>query len=363
MFRWFYNLPEVAQATIVAALIGATVAVTVAMITIAVKDYLFPILAEKRSATKLRRATFGKYGNPLIVSCIALLYRLKEILDNRGHFLQSTAPPNPFNEYKRVSTLYRLCNLLGWLRASNIELSYIQVKSNSHFLPIHLAMQNIEKTLADGHHVERSKTDELIKIINFTFSKDQINTLSYQIEIIVHRHYQGGGVSSAKDLTEEQQYKLVREIVDFLCSVSENSQLDETTLRSMVAPCIREISSIETYIYRDWQHALGDMMIRETSREIRKYEVIGFKEFEELYSNNQPEIQKWIARVKRLFDDLDVSKNDRFDNRRQQLVGLYDATYNLLKAISKIKTSSIDIAEKALKDLPYTMDPKKLKKK
>ena len=113
MFHWFVKLPDAAQATIIGALVGSAIAALVAIFTIMVKDYLIPVLAEKREASRTRRLTFKKYANPLIVCSIALLYRLKEVFSNRGQFLLADAPRNEFNRYKYVSTVYRLCALLG----------------------------------------------------------------------------------------------------------------------------------------------------------------------------------------------------------------------------------------------------------
>lgn len=358
MFEWFSKLPDTAKASIVAAFVGAGIAAIIALMTIGLKDYILPLLTETRAAKKLRKYTFGKYGNPLIVSSVSLLYRLKEILDNRGYFLHPNAAKNPFNEYKRISTLYRLCALLGWLRASALELSYVQVGNNKHFQRIQNAMQEVERSLADGHHVEKSRIEEVAKLLGFNLAKKQIGDLGYRTEIIMHRYCEAGNVSLANRLAAEQQYQLVKEIADFLSEYMNKPFVEDGLLRSKIDLCIREMSRIETYLYRDWQYAIGDFMIRATNNESRKYEVVGYKEFEEMYNSTEEDTQKWIKRVRRLFDDLDTTIKERFDNRTEQLYGLYAATYKLLQAVSTIKTSNINIAKKAFEDLSIIMKSK-----
>lgn len=112
------------------------------------------------------------------------------------------------------------------------------------------------------------------------------------------------------------------------------------------------MSRIEAWIFRDWQSAFGDMMIKKVTNDTnRKFEIIGYKEFEQIFFSEDPENKKWIERINRLFKNLDVSIEDRFDSRTQQFKNIYSASYKLIVACSKVKTSNIDFTSDALENL------------
>ena len=88
-------------------------------------------------------------------------------------------------------------------------------------------------------------------------------------------------------------------------------------------------------------------MIKKASGETeRKYEIIGFKEFEKLYFSEEPEDKKWIGWIDRLFKNMDVSIDDRFDARTHQFKNIYNAAYGILEAYSKIKQVTLIFLKK-----------------
>lgn len=48
---------------------------------------------------------------------------------------------------------------------------------------------------------------------------------------------------------------------------------------------------------------------------------------------------------------MDITVKDHYDSRIQQFRNIYKATYELLKAYSKVKSGTIDITKKVLEDL------------
>lgn len=153
-------------------------------------------------------------------------------------------------------------------------------------------------------------------------------------------------------LSDEAKKDLAKTVSDLICTTINCSKIDKEIVNETVKTTVREMSRVEAWIFRDWQSALGDMMIKKASTDTdRKFEVIGFKEFERLYLSQDVEDRKWIERIDRLFKNLDVSIADRFDARTLQFKNIYKATYGLLEAYSKVKTSEIDLTGDALKNL------------
>jgi hypothetical protein len=343
------NLPEAAIGSVIAAAIAATITV----ITLLTKDYWFPILTEKRTVKTKRKSTFEKYANPIVLSSISLLYRMKEIF-HRGHFLSDSAPKNFYNDYKYTSTVYRLLVLMGWIRASKIELSHIEVEKNDDYKLIEKALFNFEKSLADGEHVERSIVEQLTDIWRLNIDKvsdEVLGRLGTEIENTVDKFCFNENVEIAQMLSYEAQKELAKTICDLICLKIKHSKIDVEIINEHLKTSIKEMSRVESWIFRDWQSAFGDMMIVKSIGQERKYDVIGFKEFEQLYHSDDPENRKWINRIDRLFKNLNVEVDDRFDSRTLQLKNVYEATYMLLEVYSKVMKNKIDLSSEALKEL------------
>ena len=118
---------------------------------------------------------------------------------------------------------------------------------------------------------------------------------------------------------------------------------------------IQELSRKESWLYRDWQAGIGDLMIIKIDHSARNFAVIGFKEFETFILSGTDEQKRWVDRLNKLFDNLDVSGADRYDARVQQLWNTMVATAKLVKTLAKVKTrqhivskDTICIADKIL---------------
>lgn len=208
------KIPEIAIGTVVAALIAATVAI----LTILTKEFWFAILTEKRSAKIKRKQTFKKYSNPLILASIALLYRIKEIF-YRGYFLSDSAPKNFYNNYKYVSSIYRLLAVIGWIRASKIELSHTEVEKNDDYKFIEKALIEFEKSLADGEHIEQSILEQLTKNWGLDISKisnDEKRKLGVSIENSVDDYCFKENTEIPLLLSEDNKKELAKTVCDLI---------------------------------------------------------------------------------------------------------------------------------------------------
>lgn len=354
MIDWFNGLPNASKATIVGTLIGASMTAVIAVLTIIFKDYFLPILAEKRLSGSKRMQSFKEYSNPLILSSISFLYRIKEIF-GRGHFLLDETPKNNYNEYKYLSTLYRLCTLLGWIRAIKIELSYIEVKNTKEFEKIDAALNNFEKSLADGEHIELSRLEHLCEIWNLDFKNISVTDKKYlgtEIENLIDKATFKESIETPKDLDNSSKKIVARSICDLICNKSGNAILNDIVLEENLNVSIQEMSRIESWIYRDWQSAIGDLIIKtNNSGQKRKYDVISYLEFEDLCFNGDNNSKKWLKRVETLFINLDVAVEDRFDARKQQLKNTYNSVVALIEVFSFVSNSNVDLTKKALKNL------------
>lgn len=89
-------------------------------------------------------------------------------------------------------------------------------------------------------------------------------------------------------------------------------------------------------------------MISEVSGANRRFDVLGFKGFERLLNSDDEETKRWIHRLVRVFDDLDISGADKFDARVVMLEHTFLATIDILVALTEIDKGRTAFAEGTL---------------
>src|SRR5512147_2528356 len=95
---------------VVNGLIGGTTGLVIAV----VSSFIIPYVQKRMEKVEQKRGIYEKYAQPLAADAVNLLWRLDEILfTQRGQYLSEDAPSTPFNQYKRISTCYRIAAILG----------------------------------------------------------------------------------------------------------------------------------------------------------------------------------------------------------------------------------------------------------
>lgn len=279
----------------------------------------------KRSEGHERRDIFRVYADPLRRALSKLEYRLIEIID-RGpaSYLRLDAPLSTFDEYKRLSTIYRLASVLGWIQAFRRERSYLDPAESTGSDDIEATLQSLEKALADGQHVEHQRLDELLRIwcvpSNIVFARETRDRLAAQVDSILREQLGKAKVFDALALDDDQTVALCESL-----AASVSAALSVNVPRGLVlteARRARESLGIkEAYLYRDWQAAIGDMMLLHAENAARRFDVIGYGAFERLYTESRggsPE-RVWFDRLDELFHGLDMSRTTVFDARQAQI--------------------------------------------
>jgi hypothetical protein len=258
--------------TILAALIGAAVGV----VTLIAKDFVLPLLQEKRTKISGQREILRLYMAPLSAAGEKLVWRFKEIfIDSRHHFLKSSTMPLVYNEYKRRSTLFRIATILGWMRAIQLELNALPRISSGLSLPVFDAIESFRSALADGPEVERLRLNQLCTLWGLGAVPDEKrHRLATQFEI---KLYELGGDQLRHDssylqrLPEPQKLALCRDLANFLCVELGRASLGEGVVAETVARAIEGLSYREALIYRDWQDAIGDSMLERDEDSPRRF--------------------------------------------------------------------------------------------
>lgn len=341
------------ESTILSAIISAAVGAMSALLVVFIQGY-----REKRKQKKIEYDAYKKYSKPIIFASETLAWRLREILTFKGAFLLPDAPMNGFFKYKFESTVYRLCALIGWIRAAQKEQSYIEGFGNTKSKDIREAINSFQKVLADGSHVEVSIFEELCKLYELQIVEisDPIGQeIGVEIEKIVFNYIPDQVKKNASTIDKKDQLEMVKSIMEFISLKTDNPVLDKKQIKSKLSVAIDEIAREFCWIYRDWQTAIGDEMLIRLNDSYRYFDVIGFSQFTEKHEGN-----KWLQKVDNLFSNLDVAIDNRFDTRVGQIKRIYVSLINLIENLSFTIEDEQGISKKGLKILSdYSKELKK----
>ncbi len=254
---WFNSLSSNVQA----AVIGAVVT----LFGILIKDFVIAFWQERKKREQNQLAVFQKYADPLSSAATGLLWRLNEVFskEGRGAYLRADAPPNTYNNYKKVSTLYRLASLIGWIRAFRRELSYLRVRDKETFQYTQQAIHEFEIALADGPQMELERLDLLGKLwcLNLPTEKSQRATLAVDLEHAVHRAFHDERVNGGIDVSLEVKERICAAVVATLSNRLQSTPPSADFVHKTIVKAYDIFTIKETWFYRDWQIALGDIMI------------------------------------------------------------------------------------------------------
>lgn len=341
--KWFGELSVQVQAAIIAAL--------VTIIGIFLRDLIFKFILERRISRKNAIEIYRRYSDPLIHSTSSLLWRFREIFfeSSRGSFLKEESR-TIYEEYKFISTIYRLGVVLAWIRAYQQELLFLNIKTSQRLESFEEAIQYFQSALADGPHVELIRLEAISNLLDITIPEDDDlkRELGIGLEKIIKHKLKAEEKLIANDLSQKGKKELCTELATYLCSELHINELPNNVISETVARISQKISIREAWLYRDWQAGIGDLLLITSDNENRKYDVIGYKDFESMYLQGSDEQKRWIIRLKNTLDNLDVSGADLYDARFEQLKKAFKSIALILNSLSKLKIGNQQISKGTL---------------
>lgn len=322
----------------------AVIAAIGALIGVILKDLLFKLWEENRSKKETMRAVYARYAEPLSLASVSLLWRLHEALEKpgRGRFLKMIGLPHTTNKYstygayKKLSTLYRIAALLGWIRACMREFSYLKVAESEAHKPVQEAISSFERALADGPAVAIERLVKLCGLwgIGESIDDEICQNLAIDLEIAIDEFFEGLDVDQIDLLSDDQKSELVLLSAKVITSSLQLQDLPRAIVEESRARAVQILDFKEAWIYRDWQSAIGDLMLLSIDGAERRFEVIGFSEFETMCTGDNAVPNKWIFRLSAVLDGIDLSWRDPYDHRPSQLLAVLHATASLVLALA-----------------------------
>lgn len=232
------------------------------------KDVVIQRWNERRLDRRLKEQILESYFAPLSAAAEKITWRMAEIfLEKRPHFLLLKTRPADYNNYKRLSTLYRIAALLGWIRALNLELSALPRGGFGVASPFLPALGKVQSALADGHDVEETRIrsfcaacdidlngvpDADVAILAARFEVEMYSIVGDEIKGS-HRHL--------VDSSDLQQEFIGRGLLRLLSDNGFPHSLDDDAFRAALPKMIACLGYREALIYREWQESIGDAVI------------------------------------------------------------------------------------------------------
>lgn len=325
--------------TLLSALIGAGTALTVMLI----KDGLLEWLKSRRAHKLSDAEIFQRYLGPLADACGKLMWRSKEIfVDDRNAFLKLSTLPANFNAYKRLSTLYRIATLIGWIRGMDLELSSLAAHNPGYVPPIAKQIAAFRSALADGPDVERDRLLQLCEIWSLDITNIPEATLAkvaIRVEVKLHALIAEQKTDLKTMLAEQNRGQdwVVGELAKFAAAELGVPSLAMDAAYRSTTKVMESLAYREALIYREWQDAIGDAMIDRDRDSPRKFRIIGFAAFSELIAKSE---HLWFQVFATSLDDIDFEKPDRRDFRAHQLRKVANAVGAMVIAIDKAAPKS-----------------------
>jgi hypothetical protein len=159
-------------------------------------------------------------------------------------------------------------------------------------------LKEVEACLADGQRVEMYIAKSICSITGTNFEDLPIETgLKFSIEIdnLIQRYQTSYEKEYIADLATERQ----KEFIDELVAIMGELNIPSSQVTSFQREIVKETSIKLALIYRDWQQAIGDLMI--IKQPDHSYEVLSFKAFESEWSKDHKcEGKLWLQRAERI---------------------------------------------------------------
>ena len=331
---------------IVAAIIGAAFAIA----GILLKELIIYRANAQRAKAESQKDIVRSYMAPLTSAREKLIWRFKEIfIDKRHHWLMSNTLPISYNEYKRVSTLYRIAAVLGWIRAINLELNSLAQGTSRFTTPLASAINSFQSALADGPHTELRRLEQLCGSWSLDIANKPLaerTSLARDLEI---EYYRIGGSKLGDDpdylldLSDEKKLECCTTLSAFLFEKLRIKPLSSEFVRERIQSTLESLTYQESLIYREWQEAIGDAMLVTEPGSIRRFRIVGYSDFIKLLRTKSA----WINAFRTSIDDINFSIIDQRDVRRQQLIKLSKAVADMLDAIARTEDKDL-VSDEAL---------------
>jgi len=318
--------------------IGATAGLATAVIT----SFLIPIFQKKQEKVEQRRSIHEKYAQPLAADAVNLLWRLDEILfRGRAQYLHEEAPATAFNVYKRISTCYRLAVVLGWVRAIELEQSYLFFGEDASVEDLRTAVIDLKSALADSPHVELHVLRGLAEVWDLTLPADPgaVARAAACCNAEMQHVLAEFGLTSHRDLAtleDARQVQVVRRMSRSMTSALGLPSVDDGVVHATCREAVARMSVKQAWIYRDWQQAIGTLMIRPIEDAARRFDAIDYGTFERLFTRTDGDERPWMQRLEAVVVGIDVAAADPADFRVAQLRAVARALAALVCAIEKL---------------------------
>jgi hypothetical protein len=160
-------------------------------------------------------------------------------------------------------------------------------------------------------------------------SEPQAAALCSPVDRVIDRLLTERGSSTTVTLTLDGQVALATQVSSCV-SDRAGVTVDSGLVAATAAELAEAFDIHEAWIYRDWQRAIGDLMLVPVIDGPRRFEVMGYGDFESLWVERADAASASLARLTALTDRLDLGGVPEADARIGQLQAVRQAVAELI---------------------------------
>jgi hypothetical protein len=163
-----------------------------------------------------------------------------------------------------------------------------------------------------------------------------IRQLAADVDHVLRLALDKASVETVSELSDDSANKLCKEIAALIAGKAKVNVAPDAVDRTAKGAQV-SLGIVEFWIYRDWQSGIGDWMLTNITNSARRYDVIGFRDFEQRCIENSKEDQRWLDRLKGVFEKLNLEGPEILDARVGQLRALRDECQRIDALLSKLR--------------------------
>ena len=213
-------------------------------------------------------------------------------------------------------------------------------------------IQAIESSLADGQRVEMYVVKAIFQHVGKdtnSVPKVDLKKFSVEIDHLVHATCSMNKVLRINQGDEATKNNFIQD----LSKIAQPVNITLIELQTVQDKVVDEVSVKLGLIYRDWQQAIGDLMLVKNGEE---YQTISYKTFEAYWDQADTTLEKkWLKRAEVMFDNLNLTANTKSDSRIEQIPLIYSSIYELQKTLYDIKIGPKPISKENFQEISATI--------
>ncbi len=298
------------------------------------------VLPENQTASTIEKqaqdAIIKHYHRKLALALSNCCQRLEIVFRDGMPSMQLNNITDNYLDYRHISTLYRLCAVLGWLHIIRKDWAYLHSIQDKHHNHIYAMINTVCQSLAQNPTHYEQKWLKLLEVLAIAQNNPQIESRTIvQLQYLLSQYIPFDKGLVIEEKNNELHAPFFYKLHKLLRTTTKNYTLSLKQLLEYQQAIMTILDGREAWIYEDWQIAIGELMVKNDPLNERYFSIVDYGTFEQWLLSKKTATARWIRRIQQLFDQLDFAIAPIQDARINQLKNTYQSMQQLWMIIEK----------------------------